>query len=761
MNRIAAGDVSVSRRQLFRYGGLTALVGGSTLAPGVFGFLPSVASAAPAPTDLSSAVVVANGMWSSWVYPLAVNDKNLTWVGTIDNRGAVSVNRFSINSNTRVVLGQSPTVDDHNGPAIAFKADQADLVVFWVGHNDRKYIEYRRVNRSTLALGPTTRLDFSGRVAYVQVISYGNRLVALTRCPQGRWAFRCSEDFGRTWGAEGTFLQEDVNVNTKQYIALRPHPTRAGTYLFTAYTHPVSGTYRSIDAGLVDVSTGAVSGMDGIAVGNLFATRPANANDLKFVAGQNGPQIRLGQLNAAQTPPAGYRIRLLDTGFVNDAPAVAYAMWPDGDYLASQYGVSVYLDGWQQTGWNVASGAGIVGTRAIPHYYGGMAVGLNDGSFHSVRQIEDSGRWIAETWRMRADSWTADLVAELASTTGTQMMRPMVPAGNGHTDVLALNVRDYTSYTVYDSDVVRLYARPLGTTGSQVRLVASDTIQGFGLTPVSITATVDTADGRYPEGSIRFLSGETVVATVPLANAQATYVLKSTAAPGLKSVKAQFVPLDPSEQLPSVSDPIQITVVKPAATTIRMTASAPVQVVGRTSVTLTALATRADKTDVDGSIRFVSNGVVIATAKAVGGKATYTLKASAAPGTKSVTAVFVPADLRRLKGSTSGPVKVTVVRPAKSTTKLSASKARQVVGGTPATVTAVVAVATKAKPVGTVTFRSNGVAITTVKVVNGKATFTLKSTSTPKVHVFTATFSPTGPEVLSSTSNSTTVTVAR
>lgn len=135
-----------------------------------------------------------------------------------------------------------------------------------------------------------------------------------------------------------------------------------------------------------------------------------------------------------------------------------------------------------------------------------------------------------------------------------------------------------------------------------------------------------------------------------------------------------------------------------------------------------------------GSIRF-SKGA--ATLKVVPlddhGRAKFTLKSDSIPGSKTLTATFVPDDSPTewdLKNAYAS--KKLYVHAIESTTVVSSNKKTQKHGGAGATITASVDyVNSKKAPLGTVTFSVNGVQKKVVTVdAEGKAKYTLSS-STP------------------------------
>jgi alpha-galactosidase len=296
--------------------------------------------------------------------------------------------------------------------------------------------------------------------------------------------------------------------------------------------------------------------------------------------------------------------------------------------------------------------------------------------------------------------------------------------------------------------------------GSTTTLTTSGDSQAFGTPqPLSLAAKVTLADSSAAEGTVVFSIDGTVRARVKVAGDVASYTLPSTEPTGVKEVAAQFVPAD-GDTVSGSSAPVRRVEVTPSGSSTRLKASAPSQVYGSTKpVTATASIELASGGQPQGSVQFRIGTKLVATVKVDGdGDARYTLSRTEPAGRKAVTATFVPKSATDVRGSVSSTTVVTVKK-ATSTTTLTASRKTQVVGATPAKVTAIVRL-DAGTPRGRVIFRVDGKIVRTVTVTAGKAVYTLSKHLPAGRHKITAEFVPATPAgVLSSVSGTVTVTV--
>lgn len=243
-----------------------------------------------------------------------------------------------------------------------------------------------------------------------------------------------------------------------------------------------------------------------------------------------------------------------------------------------------------------------------------------------------------------------------------------------------------------------------------------------------------TSIGSPANTSLALSIGGTSLGSVPVTAGAATVdVLVPVGTPlGAQTLTVVAAPSGTTITLP-------VTVVdERTASTTTLTAGRTTQTYGGPSrITFTAKVTLADGSVPTGSVDLVAGGSVLATVPLVNGVATYTLPSTTPAGTYPVTAVF--AGSNAVKASTSAAVTVTV-RKADSFTLLLANRDDHR-RDRPVTLTAFVFVIPPVPATGTVTFKRNGVAVATVAVVSGRASYTLPSDAREGTATFTAEYS--------------------
>lgn len=388
--------------------------------------------------------VASDAVYSWWVHPLVVNDQQagVTWVGSVDASGLSQIHRVVCATGVvdTVDLDGPGQVDDHNAAAIAFDPARADLLAFYSRHNSDSHVRYQTVNRSTLALGTQQTVSFTGDVTYAQVLQLGDRLVLLCRATAGRWAYRVSDDFGVTWGAE-----QELITGPAIYVAARPDPTDPETVHIGVSGHPVSSSYHNVGYLRLNLATGDLtSGTDPAVLGNL--------------ADAGGPQLTEADIDQAYVAGVGESTRLLDVGITAaGVPALAYAVW-DAPLGPPVYRVQTLVGGvWTADIWSLASGEPF-GFDPETRYLAGMALGREGavGTLRTSRQ-EPSGQWVVERWtRQGGDNWT--LAAE-EDRSPTRLIRPYSAYRAGPVEWTIQRVSTYNFYTSYLGNV-EVYAPP-------------------------------------------------------------------------------------------------------------------------------------------------------------------------------------------------------------------------------------------------------------------------------------------------------------
>jgi parallel beta-helix repeat protein len=286
-----------------------------------------------------------------------------------------------------------------------------------------------------------------------------------------------------------------------------------------------------------------------------------------------------------------------------------------------------------------------------------------------------------------------------------------------------------------------------------VNLMASSTALSSSVNPdvvgqsVTFTATVTSSSGT-PSGSVTFMDGSAVLATVALdANGVAQFTSAALSTGG-HSITATYS--GDTNYVSSTSSGLTETVNK-AATTTALSSSMNPAVVGQ-SVTFTATVTSSFGT-ASGSVTFMDGSTVLATVSLdASGVAKFTT-AALSTGGHSITATY-SGDTNYVSSASSALTET--VNKATTTTALSSSMNPAVVGQS-VTFTATVA-SSFGIPSGSVTFMDGSTVLATVSLdANGVAKFTTAALSTGG-HSITASYSGDAND-LSSTSSTLTETV--
>lgn len=285
--------------------------------------------------------------------------------------------------------------------------------------------------------------------------------------------------------------------------------------------------------------------------------------------------------------------------------------------------------------------------------------------------------------------------------------------------------------------------------GQVTTATATGTARPSGAVTLKVKVAPETAEGK-----VTFSENGKVLGTVDVdTNATATLDLTDVAK-GAHEYQAVFTPTEP-EDYTSVTSSIAVTV--PDA---KYTKAIGVEVPASSSYgagrTVTVTVANADA-DATGKVSFVYGDAAETSATLVGGKATFAVPATLAVGTY-YGAVSYEGDADFAEGFKL--VKFTVAQAKTATTlKLAASKVK-VKKSTKATVT--VGITGSTLPAnGTVVLKIGSTTVGTAKVVNGKATVTIKAqTKTGKKSV-KAYFTSSSSNYAGSTSGTATFTVVK
>lgn len=282
-------------------------------------------------------------------------------------------------------------------------------------------------------------------------------------------------------------------------------------------------------------------------------------------------------------------------------------------------------------------------------------------------------------------------------------------------------------------------------------------------TPVTALASVaELSTGGYASGSIEFIDGATVRATVAVsASGIASYTFSPTLGTGAHTITARFVPTS-GNVAGSTSTAKTLTVSPaPTSTTLSLDRSGT-QVFGSSQrVTATAAVAQVNGEYPAGTVAFRDGSTTLDTVTLSGtGTADYTFSATLAAGSHTITAIFTPL-ASSYAASTSDSSTLTVTSAATSTSLTLDSATQTYLTSAPVTATARVAQVSGSYPAGQIEFREGSSVLATVTTNgSGIATYAFSSTYAVGAHEITARFIPTSTSYLTSTSAAATLTVS-
>ncbi len=257
----------------------------------------------------------------------------------------------------------------------------------------------------------------------------------------------------------------------------------------------------------------------------------------------------------------------------------------------------------------------------------------------------------------------------------------------------------------------------------------------------------DLADPVIPGGSVIFSENSTILATIPLSGASASWTTSSLSV-GSHNIKAAYVPTNSFAR--SFGSITQQIVGEPTSTAI--TASPQSTPSGQT-VYLTATVSNATNTPT-GSVTFLDGANILSTQPLVNGIAHFATS-TLAVGSHTLTASYTPTG-NFAPSSATTPETITALPP---TTTLLAASGSPVTLDTPVTFTANIS-AGSANLIGTVSF-SDGAQLLAVVRVDSSGTAVYQSPAfalSVGSHVITAAFTPVGPFLASSAHLTETIT---
>lgn len=386
-----------------------------------------------------SCAIVPDGIYSSWVNPLAAPDGSYWWIGSISSDGTNTLSRVDCATGAvdRVPLGGPERADDHNATAVVVDPDEPQVLAVYSTHGTRTHARFRWVDRETLVASDEQIIEFGLPTTYAQLLQTDDALTLIVRAGHD-WKYVRSADWGATWSEPATLTSGETIRG--MYLLARPgHADDRHLVSLAYYAHPTSPDWRSVGTATLDVSTGDITLVDGTRIGSLDEP--------------GGPQLLPEEFDQVVVPTGTTRVRLHDVSRVNGAPAVVYAAWKGSDTAHYRYKV---WDGsrWTSGTWGQLTGRPFGYTYAT-RYVGGAA--FVDGGLITSRQTpttSTSGSWTITYWRC---SWGAGC-RETNSFTTTRstgrMVRPYVVYSDTERLVLIQQVHRYAWFTDYRADLL-------------------------------------------------------------------------------------------------------------------------------------------------------------------------------------------------------------------------------------------------------------------------------------------------------------------
>ncbi|UTT63022.1 hypothetical protein [Microcella humidisoli] len=409
--------------------------------------LLAMADARPAEAARHPAcAIVPDGIYSSWVNPLAAADGGYWWIGSISRDGTNAVSRVDCATGVvdRVALGGPERADDHNATAIAIDPDEPQLLAVYSTHAARTHARFRWVDRQTLVASEEQRIEFGAPTTYAQLLQTDDTLTLIVRAGQN-WKYVRSTDWGATWSEPATLTSGETVRG--MYLLARPgHADDRHLVSLAHYAHPTAPDWRSVGTATLDLSTGEIALVDGTVIGSLDEP--------------GGPALLPGEFDQVVVPTGTTRVRLHDVGRVNGAPAVVYAAWKGTD--TAHYRYKIWNGSrWTSGTWGQLTGRPFGYTYAT-RYVGGAA--FIDGGLITSRQTpttSTSGSWTITYWRC---TWGAGCRATSTFTTtrsAGRMVRPYVVYSDTERLVMIQQMSRYAWFTDYRADLL-VRTRPAG-----------------------------------------------------------------------------------------------------------------------------------------------------------------------------------------------------------------------------------------------------------------------------------------------------------
>jgi hypothetical protein len=259
---------------------------------------------------------------------------------------------------------------------------------------------------------------------------------------------------------------------------------------------------------------------------------------------------------------------------------------------------------------------------------------------------------------------------------------------------------------------------------SQITLTATPNPVTAGQS-VTLSASIGSVNGVIPTGTVIFTRNGTSVGSGVVNAGTATFTVSFSAA-GSDALTATY---SGDATYATATSPALSLTVNPApgvATTTMLQASSNPVTAGK-AVILTATVVAPSGGTPNGTVSFLSNGVILGTASLNGAGVATLSTASMLAGTNTITAEF--GGNSSFDASTSAPLSETVnPAPAVATTTTLQASSNQVTAGQTVTLAATVVAGSSSHPTGTVSFLGNGVVLGTAPL-NSAGVATLSTAS--------------------------------
>lgn len=379
--------------------------------------------------------ISSNGGYTyNWTNPYAVYDGTDLWFTGINNAGIWRVFKNDTSSSLNYCDLDTAEDDDHNAPSLLIKSGK-DKLVFYTRHNASQIVNYGKI---TVVSGQVTYTDlgnlyYPSNVTYTRALSYGDKIVLLTRSGTGKWQYRISEDWGANWGDAFVLLDySEGNI----YPAIQEFDSTADKYHIAMALNPANTTPHFITYGTLDMTTGDVSNFAGV-IGNIYdqTNLPLGKSDFDD----------LGVVNTS-----GRQTRLLDVADKQGKTCVVYCQW-DGGVVSRYYKAIQNNDGsWTRSTIDNSNGPLVTGAEFTPtseakHYIGGISFDRNAQNRLYISN-EESG-----TWRIRKYELDSNLALITPLTLQSSTDKPLIrPIGvKGQTKTLWQEARVYNGFGDY------------------------------------------------------------------------------------------------------------------------------------------------------------------------------------------------------------------------------------------------------------------------------------------------------------------------